>query len=105
MIDIYDLNFNKNDLVFKDYESVRVKNLLVNKGFYKYFPDVGVELDFWIKSDLSLNFNNFSEFLTSELKKYKVKIKSVEQVDIGDSVKQLQIKINLESGEEFNNAL
>lgn len=75
MIDIFALE--NGDIVLKDSESPRFKNIERQKGYYKSDRDFGLDLSLFVDSSIPFSFTAFESHLVDEYGKNKIKFEKV----------------------------
>lgn len=103
MIDVYGFS-PSGDLDFKNHQGIRVNNIFKQKGFWLTEFEYGLDFDFFVKGSIQIGMQTFSDYISSEMKKWGIVFFSV-RVFFQEKDFSLQIEVNLNNEEAVVYAL
>lgn len=90
MIDIFSLE--NGDIVLKDSESPRFKNIERQKGYYKSDRDFGLDLSLFVDSSIPFPLKGFESHIVDEYGKNKM---NFEEVNVSFNKENFELKIEV----------
>lgn len=112
MVDVFDFDFSKSDINFKETSKFRIQNILHNKGFWKADVTYGLELDFFLYSrglsffegrvfegNFNISVDDFISYLGNEMRKWEISFEKI-TYEIDKNNHTINIIITTAGGEE-----